>query len=246
MIAIGSQSHGAKKRRQIPVLQEKYYKSEWLETPDNFLLSPTVSLIEQPAHSTLVPHFHKNNQFQLFVEGEGSLGKDPISPLMVHYAGAYTGYGPLVSGAQGIKYFTMRPVCESGLFDIENHRHELIRGPKKHASSRVFSALNEDGLYEQDQILIETLIPPENDGLACHCLTLPKGAQTKVTQSMVGYGLFLTVTGGSVKVGDALLQKWETAFYSLKEGAPFVHAVDSAAQVVCMHIPELESPYRVQ
>ena len=106
MIAIGTRAHGETRRRPIPVLNDTFFKAEWLETPDNPTLSPTAFLVEQPPNTTLVPHFHKNNQFQLFVDGSGTIGRHPIGPVTVHYAGAFTGYGPLVSGSNGIKYFT--------------------------------------------------------------------------------------------------------------------------------------------
>jgi hypothetical protein len=38
--------------------------------------------------------------------------------VVVHYAGAFTGYGPLIAGPQGITYFTLRPVCESGFIPL--------------------------------------------------------------------------------------------------------------------------------
>jgi hypothetical protein len=111
MISIGTRQHGAARRRPIDVRGDCYHKGEWMESGDDPVLSPTVFLIEQPPNATLVPHFHRQNQFQLFVDGGGTLGKHAVETVTVHYAGAYTGYGPLISGNQGIKYFTIRPVC---------------------------------------------------------------------------------------------------------------------------------------
>ena len=80
-----------------------------MDSGDDPTLSPTVALIEQPAGFEFMPHFHRQNQFQVFVGGSGSLGRHALAPVVVHYAGAYTGYGPLLAGPEGIQYFTLRP-----------------------------------------------------------------------------------------------------------------------------------------
>ena len=98
MIRLGTRTNGELRRRTIPVLDDSYFKAEWMESGADPELSPTVALIEQPPHSVLVPHFHRQNQFQLFVEGSGSIGPSALSPLSIHYAGAYTGYGPWLPG----------------------------------------------------------------------------------------------------------------------------------------------------
>ena len=78
MISIGTRQHGAARRRPIDVRGDCYHKGEWMESGDDPVLSPTVFLIEQPPNATLVPHFHRQNQFQLFVDGGGTLGKHAV------------------------------------------------------------------------------------------------------------------------------------------------------------------------
>lgn len=80
-------------RKPVVVEGDTYYKSDWMDSgrdPEN---SPTVFLVEQAPHVSLRTHFHRQNQFQLFVRGGGRLGPHDVSALTVHYAGAYTGYG---------------------------------------------------------------------------------------------------------------------------------------------------------
>ena len=48
------------------------------------------------------------------VGGGGTMGRHEIAPIMVHYAGAYSGYGPIIAGPEGVKYFTIRAVHEAG------------------------------------------------------------------------------------------------------------------------------------
>src|SRR5688572_4110454 len=51
------------------------------------------------------PHFHRVNQFQVVVAGEGLIGKHPLHPGAVHYADAFTPYGPIVAGSAGLSFF---------------------------------------------------------------------------------------------------------------------------------------------
>ena len=91
MIVTGTRAHGLTKRRPIDVNGTTFYKSEWMECGADPALSPTVFLVEQPPNTELVSHFHRQNQFQLFVDGAGSIGRETLGAVTVHYAGAYTG-----------------------------------------------------------------------------------------------------------------------------------------------------------
>ena len=76
--------------------------------------SPQAFLVEQEANATILTHYHQQNQFQVVVGGDGTLGRHAVAPLLVHYAGAFTGYGPIVSGAQGLQYLTFRANNDPG------------------------------------------------------------------------------------------------------------------------------------
>ena len=70
---------------------------------------PQGFLVEQPLGAVTEPHFHETNQFQVVVEGGGTFGTKHLSPLAIQYANAHPSYGPIVSGARGVTYFTLRP-----------------------------------------------------------------------------------------------------------------------------------------
>nr|MBF0681911.1 hypothetical protein [Pseudomonas sp.] len=142
MIFIGTEERGTRTRsaKQSPTGQ--YYKSEWMDSGQDPILSPTVFLIEMAPGTVAGTHFHRNNQFQVFVKGTGSIGKHELGPGAVHYAGAYTGYGPLTAGPEGLWYFTMRPVFESGALYIPQFRDQMVPGPKRSASSEAIDTLS--------------------------------------------------------------------------------------------------------
>lgn len=71
---------------------------------------PQWLLVEQPVPgSTVLPHYHSTDQFQIFLEGDGRLGRHAIKPLSIHYTNRYTGYGPIVAGPSGVSYYVLRP-----------------------------------------------------------------------------------------------------------------------------------------
>ena len=68
----------------------------------------------QLAHTIIPSHFHAVNQFQVVVEGEGTLGKRAVYPWTVHYTNGFTGYGPLCAAAAGMAFFTLRNRWDAG------------------------------------------------------------------------------------------------------------------------------------
>src|SRR5262249_50691449 len=53
-------------------------------------------------------HFHALDQFQIVMKGKGRLGRHDLIPYGVHFARAYTPYGPLVADAVGMTHLTLR------------------------------------------------------------------------------------------------------------------------------------------
>ena len=92
---------------------------------------PQSFLVEQSANWTLPTHFHLQHQFQVFIAGSGSLGKTPIHPLTVHYASPHSGYGPLISESDGISYFTLRAMSDTGAWYLPEAREHLKTRIKK-------------------------------------------------------------------------------------------------------------------
>ena len=100
-------------QRQVHVNGRDYTLSEYVgaapvrgkyvagnESNDNGL--PQGFLVEQPPGSITLPHFHETNQFQVFVDGSGHMGKHAAEPLTVQYANGHTPYGPIVAGDAGV------------------------------------------------------------------------------------------------------------------------------------------------
>jgi hypothetical protein len=243
MIVIGTRVNGELRRRPVPVAADTFYKSEWMESGDDPKLSPTVFLVEQPPNTTLMPHFHRQNQFQLFVEGGGTIGRKPLKPVTVHYAGAYTAYGPLVAGDAGIKYFTIRPVCESGFIPVAERAAKMVQGPKRHAQSEAITLLEDSQRSALVGAREEMVIALGEDGLGAKVTRLGAGSRLPLMHAPASEGQFLFVLSGALRHGDKILGPWENLFVSSGERPPELLAGDEGAEVVAMYTPRKDAAY---
>jgi len=74
-------------------------------------------------------HFHDVAQFQVFVAGSGSLGARPIAPMTVFYTDAFTSYGPIDAGPDGLTFFTLRCAHDAGVRWMPESRGRREPGP---------------------------------------------------------------------------------------------------------------------
>jgi len=241
MIAIGTEAHARTRRRAIPVSDVTFYKGEWMEAGEDPWLSPTVFLAEQPPHYSLQTHFHRQNQFQLVVEGSATLGRDALGPVTVHYAGAYTGYGPLVAGAEGIKYFTIRPVFDTGLIAATEAREKMIRGPKRHTQVTLGEPWSEQALSSLREPEDRFAIPADR-GLAVRHVRVPPNATVSLDHVEQSTSLFAFVLAGSGHVADQTLIRWESVFATADELLQ-LQAGPKGAEIVVLHVPPTEPEY---
>ena len=242
MISFGSRSLGTARRRPVNVMDAIFHKSEWMDSGTEGPLSPTVFLAEQPPDCELLPHFHRQNQFQLFVDGDGSLGKEKIRPLTLHYAGAYTGYGPIVSGAAGLKYFTIRSSFDTGLTWSTEWREKMVRGPKRHAQASLGEPWPVERLAALDGVQRETAIAPSG-GLGAQVACLPPRAEAALAPIDDSVGQFVFVLAGTASLNGETLAPWESAFVPAADGEALITAGRNGVQIVCLHMPRTADEY---
>lgn len=231
-------------RKPVVVEGDTYYKSDWMDSGRDPQLSPTVFLVEQAPHVSLRTHFHRQNQFQLFVRGGGRLGPHDVSALTVHYAGAYTGYGPLVAGSEGLAYFTLRPVWETGSLTLKDHPQEMRRGPKRAVHSAPVRPASKAELGALPAPACQDLIAPQVDGLAAQLHSLPAGAVLQLPAGSAHAGQFHVVIAGTVAVDGRMLHPWESIFSPPGETPPAMTAGAEGAQLACLQFPPKAADYR--
>jgi hypothetical protein len=242
MIVHGSASNAQLRRRQIDVGSDIYHKSEWLESGQDPLLSPTIFLVEQPPNTHLPGHFHGENQFQVFVRGAGRIGTHAIGPISVHYAGAYTGYGPLIAGPEGVFYFTIRAVYEAGMMRATDVS-KMVRGPKRQCVSEQMTPVEPAALARLLRVEAEDLISMQPDGIGARVLRLPPDEEASGVDPASGGGQFYIVLGGELLHGGKTLQHWESLFVSHDEQAVSLKAGRDGLEVLCMQMARKDPVY---
>jgi hypothetical protein len=165
------------------------------ETSDH----PLAFLVNGPPAYVIPPHFHEIDQYQIFVGGSATLGKHKVLPGSVHYADAYTPYGPITATNEGFNYLTLRPRSIIGY-------HEMPAGgpllkPVNEARGRrgrMMVADIEPG--QARETACETLFK-EPDGIAACRLSAAPGAA--LPQPGIDHGgAYYVVLDGEVTVGD--------------------------------------------
>lgn len=242
MVALGS-SMLADETRHRRVLDNgfSFHRSEWMQSGTGPGLSPTVFLVEQPPNSALAPHFHMQNQFQVIKDGCGTLGAHAVGPGSVHYAGAFTGYGPLVAGPDGLGYFTIRAVHESGANFLPATRDRLRRGPKRHAQGPLHAPLEAGALRWLGSTRKVQLIAPLDD-LEAFALQLPPFSSVEAGEAR-GSGQFQLVLAGTLQTPQGSLDAWESRFLAPDEDTGRCSAGASGLHLLVLKMPALAPDY---
>jgi hypothetical protein len=158
----------------------------------------------------------------------------------VHYAGAYTAYGPLVAGAQGLKYFTFRNAKEEGFIPV-SRRESMRPGPKRHAQSIAWDSVEAGEVHVLER---HDLIAQGDDGLAAYVLRLPPGAAPPLAPGEpVHLGRLHVVLAGHLHAAGVTLSRWEHVYADRGEQPAEVRAGGAGAQVLCLQLPRLDLAY---
>ncbi|PNG48780.1 MULTISPECIES: hypothetical protein [unclassified Variovorax] len=242
-----TRAQAASKRRQLAITQETgdlpYHKSEWMESGADPTLSPTIFLIEQPPNTVVEPHFHRQNQFQLFVGGGGRIGQETLQAVTVHYAGAYTGYGPLVAGENGIQYLTIRPVLDTGILFAREAREKMQRGPKRNATSAPLVAMSGAERIALGATRTVEAIPVGSDGVGARLLQLPPGAVAETPFPAAAQGAFVVLLAGQLEHAQGQMSAWESVFASSPDDLPRLTAGPEGAEAIFLFTPPRASAY---
>ncbi|OUM03684.1 hypothetical protein [Variovorax sp. JS1663] len=236
MITLGSAAL-ADETRHHRVLDNGFgfHRSEWMQSGRGPGLSPTVFLVEQPPGSVLAPHFHMQNQFQVFQAGSGLLGRHAVGPGSVHYAGAFTGYGPLAAGPEGLSYFTIRAVFETGANFLPAARERMRQGPRRHAQGPTHEPLAPEALRGLASARRVPLIAPQGN-LEAYALQLPPLAPVEPGEPG-GSGQFQLVLAGALETPQGRLQTWESRYLSPGEEATGCTAGADGLHLLVLQMP---------
>ena len=201
---------------------------------------PVAYLIELDPGSDLEVHFHRANQFQVFVQGGGLFGRHAVELVTVHYAGAYTAYGPLRPGGQGLAFFTLRDAWDPGARFLPAHKDELrlARVARREAVAAPVRVPDAAALQATAQPTCQTLLESPHDALGAWCQRLPPGAPADVPPVAGSGGEFWLVLAGDLQwEGQPVATRWSCAYVASDAPAPAVRAAAGGALLLVMRLP---------
>ena len=177
------------------------------------------------------------HQFQVFIAGSGSLGKTLIHPLTVHYASPHSGYGPLISAADGISYFTLRAISDTGAWYLPEAREHLkTRIKKQQLHAEPTELITADSLMNWPAPSQETMLELDAGGLAAWLLRLPPNTKIPAPEGQaLGGGRFYVVSKGSALISQELMPAWSTAYVPPDETVDIVSGPEGLEVLVLQY-----------
>ena len=199
--------------------------------PDMDALFPMAFLVEQDPGSTANSHYHQQDQFQLIVDGRGTMGTHEARPVTVHYSGAHTAYGPIKADPEaGVQYFTLRNGFDPGarFMSMAENRAALRTVPgRRHREAVVGPLSDETG----------AIIRPEPDGMGAWRYRTGAGERLIGPDPAWGRGQYWVVVDGAMTAeGKTLTPK--SCVFVYPEDPPFnAYAGDGGVDVIVMQFP---------
>ncbi|MEM8976742.1 MAG: hypothetical protein AAGD43_32230 [Pseudomonadota bacterium] len=253
MLIATSTAEARQKQRLVHVNGHDYTLSEYVgaaplrgkyvegnEKNDNGL--PQGFLVEQPPGSVTLPHFHETNQFQVFVDGTGSMGKHAAQPLTVQYANGHTPYGPIVAGESGVTYFTLRQRWDPGAKYMPGARDKLSKGNQRTRLKGGIPATASDARAAMSDPESETIFDLEDDGMAAWIFRFGPDQACEMPPAAGTGGQYLVVTAGELIRDGAVYDKWSTLFVTADEKQPTIHATAQGLDLLVLQFPAQPDP----
>lgn len=198
-------------------------------------LAPQAFLVEQDPGTTIEPHFHQENEFQVVVEGSGFLGRHAVEPVRVHYAGAHTGYGPVIAGPKGLSYFTLRARTDPGAQFLPGARDKMPKGPKRHLLARPWPPLPAADLGANGGSEANELWESQSDGIGAWMLRVAPNRAASAP-GLAAASRYLLVIGGALIMNGERLPRCAAIFIAHNE-TPELCAAQEGLELLVLQFP---------
>ena len=210
-------------------------------------LHPMAFLVERGPGGITKPHFHQADQYQVVVHGYGKLGPHDTATVAVHYTDAYSAYGPILAGDEGISWFTLRNNWDPGAKYMPDSRAELRAARDRHThwelTTEPMPPLAAAELAATTEPSRQTVLEGEH-GLATWHYRLPPNASLTGPDAAIGGGQFWLVVAGSLAVaGGEFLPPDSCIFVAPEDPALGVAAGPRGAEALCL---QFRVPYAMR
>lgn len=203
---------------------------------------PQAFRLDLNAHQKLESHFHIVDQFQVFIAGSGTIGRDTVHLVTVHYADHHTGYGPLVASEQGLSYLTLRSKTDAGLVYLStpNVREKLRPTKRRHRTSGAVALSIEPVLRNRTELAVDTVIEEQSgdEGMNVKVFRLGPSMTTQTPDPAEGGGQYLIVLNGSLIYEGQTYKPYSLIFVRSADAVPTVEAGDDGLELMVTQFPQ--------
>ena len=208
-----------------------YRRSDFLMPPAG-AGEPQAFLVEMPSPGAVIPpHFHREDEFQVVVAGGGSLGKHALDGAAVHFADAYTPYGPIRVGPDGLTFFTLRARADAGAQYMPESRAAMIRKARRSVAASVPAGAGTLALWETF-----------DDGLGAWSVRVAPGAGVEHPRG--DEGRYYLIVAGSVVHDTTELPRWSCVWAGARAARPRLTAGPAGAELLVLQFPRSETKPR--
>jgi rubredoxin len=183
-------------------------------------------------------HYHAADQMQIIVEGKGWLGQHDMVPYQVHFARAYTPYGPLVPDAgEGWAFVNLRTREDAGAQRLSVSRDKLLAMKDR----RPFQVSCEVAFPKSSDVAeLAAIAGLDNEaGLRGYALTLPPHGRHTAPSAAHSDGQYIVVVEGSL-VSEGRVRNALAIVHLKPDEPPFeIEAGASGLRAMILNFPSL-------
>jgi hypothetical protein len=182
---------------------------------------PVAQLSEGDPGRTRNTHFHTVDEFQVIVGGKGTIGRHNVSACSVHFARAYTSYGPIVGDeTTGLSYFVLFARFDPGPQYFPQAREVLKQAPNR-PRSQVTKNIAFPDLIPGVSVKLEDIDGFKDDeGLAAYSLIMAPYTRIMSPDPSSGDGQFMVIVKGGL-IYEKREYKALTVVFVKPDEAPF-------------------------
>jgi rubredoxin len=186
-------------------------------------------------------HFHAVDQFQVVLAGKGKRGKHDLVPYDVHFARAYTPYGPILADAEiGLTFFALRAHSDPGSQRLPDKLEKLKQIPNRQPW-QISRLVTFPEIQSGTDAMLQAVpdIKDEN-GLAAYMLTMKPNARGYAPDPSSSEGQYLVVANGSVLHNNNEYKTWALGFVEPTEGSFEIQAGPDGLEAFVLNFPRVK------
>jgi hypothetical protein len=246
IVAVSGEAAGKGRRTGKSSNGQRRWYVDYIGTlVDKVVDRPQSHYTEMDANGVIVPHFHRVNQFQIMVSGSGSIGRNALPLIGLHYADKFTAYGPINAGPCGLGLFTIRAQSDPGAIYLHqpDYREHLKPSKKRYLLADNIALSTANVLENRGDVALDSVLERDadiSDGLGA--LMLRMGARMQVTgpDPRLTGGQYYLVLNGSLDYNGDSYAPWSLIFAGHDDAPLKVCAGSHGLEALVLNLPRLD------